>query len=370
MAKKAYIGVGGVARKIKKGYIGVDGIARRVKKAYIGIGGVARPCWSGGELTYYGSAPSLSSAVYMLAATNNKKYALFGGGQSEGSNVSNTVDAYDKTLAKTVAPTMESVKYEHAAAHTEDYAIFSGGYRGLTHVDAYNSALARTTAPKPDVGRYRLSGTHTPNHALFAGGYDVYNTARADVDAYDNDLARTVATALSAEKYYMGAGSINGVAIFVGGSPSGPATDSGALIPVNFYDASLARTSVIISGCESLIYRAEASAGNFAIFLGTTSILFAFDKDGGYTPLTSIISKRSDATATTVGDFAVFATGHYNGTYYTDSLVVDENLQQSLGPSIGTGRRLASAAPIGDFGLFAGGASNSPSNKVEAYAVM
>lgn len=42
MAKKAYIGVDGVARKLKKGYIGVDGVSRKIKKAYIGIGGVAR----------------------------------------------------------------------------------------------------------------------------------------------------------------------------------------------------------------------------------------------------------------------------------------------------------------------------------------
>lgn len=58
-----------VARKIKKMYIGVSGVARKVKKAYIGIGGKARPCWSGGELTYYGTATELSVARYQHAAT-------------------------------------------------------------------------------------------------------------------------------------------------------------------------------------------------------------------------------------------------------------------------------------------------------------
>ena len=53
MAKKCYVGVDGVACKVKKGYVGVDGVARKIKRAYIGIGGVARPCWSGGELAYY-----------------------------------------------------------------------------------------------------------------------------------------------------------------------------------------------------------------------------------------------------------------------------------------------------------------------------
>lgn len=47
MAKKAYIGVDGKARKIKTGYIGVGGVACKIKKAYIGdTNGKARLCWS------------------------------------------------------------------------------------------------------------------------------------------------------------------------------------------------------------------------------------------------------------------------------------------------------------------------------------
>lgn len=42
-----YIGVDGVARKVKGGYIGVDGVARKIKKGYIGDeNGVARLCWT------------------------------------------------------------------------------------------------------------------------------------------------------------------------------------------------------------------------------------------------------------------------------------------------------------------------------------
>ena len=65
MAKNAYIGVDDIARKVLKGYIGVDGTARKIKKAYIGIGGVARPCFSSGELTYYGTITQLSASRYM-----------------------------------------------------------------------------------------------------------------------------------------------------------------------------------------------------------------------------------------------------------------------------------------------------------------
>ena len=46
MAKGLYVGVDGIARKIKKAYVGVDGIARKIKKAYVGVDGVARLIYS------------------------------------------------------------------------------------------------------------------------------------------------------------------------------------------------------------------------------------------------------------------------------------------------------------------------------------
>lgn len=49
MSKGAYVGVDGVARKVKKMYIGIDGVARKVKKGYIGVDGVARLFFSGGS---------------------------------------------------------------------------------------------------------------------------------------------------------------------------------------------------------------------------------------------------------------------------------------------------------------------------------
>ena len=106
MTKGAYVGVGGVARKIKKGYVGVDGKARKIKKAYIGVGGVARPCWGGEELKYYGVVTHLSDGRASLAATTVGGYALFGGGDYNsgalpGTGKSDAVDAYTAPPLKT-----------------------------------------------------------------------------------------------------------------------------------------------------------------------------------------------------------------------------------------------------------------------------
>lgn len=56
MAKGAFFGVAGKARKVKKMYMGIAGKARKVKKAYVGIGGKARLFFSSGA----------ESGVYLL----------------------------------------------------------------------------------------------------------------------------------------------------------------------------------------------------------------------------------------------------------------------------------------------------------------
>ena len=121
MAKGAYIGVGGKAHKIRKGYIGVAGKARKIKKAYIGIGGKARPCWSGGELTYYGTITPLSKATYLLAATTIGNYALFAGGNDIG-----TVNAYDDSLTKENPSELSPYRCDLAATAIGNYALFGG----------------------------------------------------------------------------------------------------------------------------------------------------------------------------------------------------------------------------------------------------
>jgi len=48
MAKKVYIGVNDLSKKVKSLYVGVDGLAKKVKKMYIGVDGLAKECYSFG----------------------------------------------------------------------------------------------------------------------------------------------------------------------------------------------------------------------------------------------------------------------------------------------------------------------------------
>lgn len=62
MSTGIYIGVNGVARKVKTGYIGIGGVARKIKKGYIGINGVAR--------LFYSAEDKLKASGYVSTGTD------------------------------------------------------------------------------------------------------------------------------------------------------------------------------------------------------------------------------------------------------------------------------------------------------------
>ena len=107
-------------------YIGVDGVARKVKKMYLGVEGVARCIFSGGELSYYGTATALSQARSGLASTTVGNYALFGGGKITTTNFS-TVDAYDTSLTRTTPTALSKGRGRFTSTTVGNYALFGGG---------------------------------------------------------------------------------------------------------------------------------------------------------------------------------------------------------------------------------------------------
>ena len=134
--KALYIGVDGVARKVKKAYIGVDNVARKVKKMYMGVDGVARCIFSGEQkLSYYGRATSLSRPRTSMASTTVGDYALFGGG-TDGSN-SATVDAYDTSLTRTLPTELSVGRINPSSTTVGNYALFAGGGDWTSNVDVY-----------------------------------------------------------------------------------------------------------------------------------------------------------------------------------------------------------------------------------------
>lgn len=81
MSKSAYVGIEGLARKVKKIFVGVDGVARKVKKGYVGLNGVAKQFFSSGTLVTHPTvaltADSSNGYVASASSTNSSSYAAY-----------------------------------------------------------------------------------------------------------------------------------------------------------------------------------------------------------------------------------------------------------------------------------------------------
>lgn len=317
MAKRAYIGVDNVARKIKKGYIGVDGVARKIKKAYIGIGGVARPCWSSGVLERYGNITPLSDTVYHLGAASVGNYALFAGGITYADGTKSQVDAYSKSLTRT----------------------------------SPSDGLSRA--------RSHIVGGSVGNYALLAGGVFGNASSTTTVEAYDVNLTKTVPEALSyARKWHSSARAGNYLVIHGGANAT----------VADGYDNSLSRYTIEVpSNYKKVEYCSSASIGNYALFGGgrvigtSTNIVVAFDSSLTYSLPEGLLGARYLHFATSVNDYALFAGGEYylgtSGSIYADDLisVYDESLTRTNSIKLKSARRSAEAVSMEGYALFAGG---------------
>ena len=78
MAKKAYVGVNGIAKNVSKMYVGVNGVPKKVLKGYVGVNGVPKLFFDGGSTPvvvpswdYWTSAKGNKPALGIYK-TNNK----------------------------------------------------------------------------------------------------------------------------------------------------------------------------------------------------------------------------------------------------------------------------------------------------------
>ena len=326
-------------------------VARKIKKAYIGIGGVARPCWSGGELAYYGTITPLSKARTQLAATSVGDFALFGGGAESMS----TIDAYNTTLTRSTPKTMYGGGYTLSATTVGNYALFAAGRYSDSlvgyEVDAYDSSLTRTTPTGLSQARTNAAATTVGNYALFGGGRTSSDASsvRAEVDAYNASLTRTSAINLTNARASLQAGTVGDYAVFYSGQ------NTGATRYVDFYNSSLTHTS--INNAEIPMTDSDsASVGNYVIFAGagigsTTAI--ACDASLTF-QLLDPLSTRRTCVGTTVGDFALFGGGaSTDATVPVD--VYDASLTRTVTNSLSSAKDQLAATTVGNYALFGGG---------------
>jgi hypothetical protein len=349
-----------VARKVKKGYIGIDGFARKIKKAYIGIGGVARPCWSGGELAYYGKITSLGQKRRLLSAATAGNYALFAGGFDSNNTYAN-VDAYDSSFVRSAPTELSTRRHSMGSASISDYALFAGGSvngnGGQSGVDAYDKSLVRTTPTALGLGRGELASTTVGDYALFAAGESRFveeGTYINNVDGYDSSLTRRSASGLTHGGTGVAGASNKNYALFCGGGTNGRT--------VSAYNASLTKTTAPdMAVCK--IYHSGNRVGDYALFAGGFENFTAprasvevYDSALTKTFAANISSARFKMGATNNGEFALFAGGFNNSSLFSTVDVYDGSLTKTTTSNLSAARNGAAATCCNNNMFFGGGA--------------
>lgn len=346
-------------------------VARRIKKAYIGIGGVARPCFGGGELEYYGAITPFGTARESHAATSNGKYALFAGGATSSSSDNPTsIEVYDASLVHSIAPTALSVRrYLLAATSVGEYSIFGGGYYNKTNVDAYNSSLTHTSCTAFTKAVCELAATTVGNYALFGGGKYVAseNTAQSYVYSYNRSLTKGSPTALSKARCQLAATTVGDYAVFAGGYVE-YGSSAGKYSTVDTYSASLTKSTASSLSTARLGVKAT-TVGNYALVAGgasgsptaTSKVVDAYNASLTRSTPTSLSVARYQLEATTVGNYAIFGGG--SKTFQSslgnskDVDVYDESLVRTVGTPLSKARGSLAATSIGDYALFGSGSN-------------
>lgn len=349
-------------------------LARKIKKAYVGVGGVARPCWGGGELAYYGAITSLSYTRETFAATTVGNYALFGGGYN-GTRKS-TVDTYTADLTHSTATSLDIARSSLAATTVGGYALFGGGATaGSTYssvVDAYTADLTHSTATSLSTARKQLAATTVGNYALFGGGY--YSPYSSDVDAYNTNLTHSAASSLNSTRAILAATTVGNYALFGGGATASDSYSS----DVAAYNTSLTRT--IPFPLSYSRYRLSATTvGNYALFGGGYNgdtyydVVDVYDESLTRSTATALAIGRYLPGAVTIGDYALFG-GGYNGSLEDDVDVYDSSLTKRSNKFLSVGRYEPASTTVGDYALFAGGHGDSSvstySKVVDAFTVV
>lgn len=371
MAKRMYIGQGGLARRVKKIYVGAGGYAARVKKAYIGIDGTARPFFGGGVPAYYGRAADITTGRFNMTGVTIGGRAVFAGGcksvSSAADTASNDIDLYDGSLVHTTS-TLPAARHRMAGCGMGDWALLAGGKTAADSkttcaVTVYkvDISLTKTAAGTGlTTAVYSAAAAAAGQYALVSGGRTGTSSSavRAEVYAYDRSLTRTQAASLSLRRGRLSGCALGERAIFAGGDAEA-AADS--------YDGSLTR----ISSTEvfyHLRHMGTAVLGGRAVFAGGCDSnvsgkaeVYLFDAGLTRTQAAQSFGRGRPAAGVTLDGYALFGGGYYGttaGAWQCD--IYDESMTRTVPAGdmgkvgISSGEYTVAGAKAGDYAVFAG----------------
>lgn len=379
--KKAYVGINGLARRIKRAYIGVGGVARILYTTELDYWGCAKPL----SLANFHPAATSNSKYALFAGgyniTTNKSYSRVEAYSKSLTKVSapdldnecsdpvsasldnvslfsygspGCINAYDLSLTKSTVTEGNENKYREGmrGARIGNYAAFVDGvtYSGnkwiaAKCIDTYDASL--TYSQKGQCyGRYYHSVVFNGTHTVVAGGQEDWNTggySTWDLDfaeAFDLSFTRTIIDKLSKKREGMAAVAVGKYILFMGGEDIRAISvddryESEIYDVVDAYDDSLTRISApplshtLVCSTHYDTICATVIHNQYALVpLGENLPIDVYDS--ALTKTTCGKLSRSNVSATTIDDYALFAGGSYSSgkyTFQTDSVDVYAYMQ-------------------------------------------
>ena len=378
MAKGAYIGVNGVARKVTRIYVGVNGVARRVKKAYVGVNGVARLFWSSGLERIL--TKTLGTARSNCGAASFKNAAFIVGGYGgDNSSLPATVEVYDSSHTQYFPDALNRGRYEIASIsddRMDDNVCFAGGYDSLStnssgiYIDVYNSDWTKEgDCPNFPLsnGRYGAAGAAVYGYFYIGGGMNRYNSAYYNT-VYELNTStwglREIGTLL-AKSFRCAAANTDVYAVFTGGQ-SASSTYHSKVSAFDSMGVSIDEAPEPLS--QSKAQHAGARVGDNVIFAGGKTSSTAFTSADAYDRLVTKIEgveplsvARYSLSGASFGEYAAFVGGRGMNSIYNTIDVYDEDLTLVEDPVIELSepRCLVGAAATRNFMYAAGGQNGS-----------
>jgi hypothetical protein len=369
-----YVGVGGVAHKVKKAYIGVSGAARKIKKGYVGVGGAARLMFSGAPEKVASVTPlSLEKIGLKVAYTGN--YVVMANGNNVSGYHHRPVEVYDTSLTKIAATDLGSDREGMAPANIGGYACFVGGIWRDTNTNfgsmiRYDASLVRSSASVGlALSSANLAVARNTNYTFFLGGTQYNDTYRRTVTAMSDAFA---ATSLSNLFNDMTAGTVSAL------STAAYAVFATAAIAYDNARVQVAFSGITTSGSSAtgaLLKNYILFAGGSPTGGGVTNEIAVYDLNLTRVGTATLANAAQRTMAVSRDDYCIIA-GGYVTTFATafstvagiDTFLVRDDLQ-----NLSTGRFSAACFNIGDYAGFAGGYATIAGggygvvNVVEAY---
>ena len=382
----------------KKCYMGINGIAQRVKKGYIGVT-VTEPVYETSDPI---TTAITSANIGNFFTVNNGSYYFKGSGAvftTNNAGVSNSTAQTTLTAKKDM-----QLSFQYSYSTEANYDTFSLTVAGTTVENGVSGATTskswsgNLTQGQTIIFTYRKDGSQDRND-------DACSFSNMQVTAVEVTQVGTVEKmqARAIKKGYIG---IGGVARPFWGEPK--PVYYGAITPLKEGRSSLAATtagnyalfgggevgitkntvdayniSLTRSNPSSLIEpRSELAAttvGNYGLFAGgfvqeTLSVTGSYSKtvDAYNRSLTrttpaDLWAAKSGLAATTVGNYALFAGGRDRRNYLTSVDAYSSSLTTSSPDALIRSRAYLTGASVGNYALFAGGIVNGTYNTVDAY---